>query len=238
MNKYLAEFIGTLLLVFVGLGSAIFDGKSIGALGIGLAFGLTLLALVYVIGPISGCHINPAVTIGAALSGRMKASDVFPYWIAQVLGGISGFGFLALIMMGSPTPDMVHSSAVAASNGFGDHSPAGFSMAAVFVAEIMVTFVLVLTVLGATSVAAPAGFAGIPIGLALVVGHYVAIPIDNASINPARSIASAIYAGDWALSQLWLFIVAPLVGGVIAALVYKIVENRLSPSIKTELERS
>jgi aquaporin Z len=228
MNKYLAEFIGTLLLVFVGLGSAIFDGKSVGALGISLAFGLTLLALAYAIGPISGCHINPAVTLGAAIAGRMKGSDVVPYWIAQVLGGISGFGFLALIMIGSSTPDMVHSSALATSNGFGDHSPAGYNMAAAFVAEAVLTFVLVLTVLGATATAAPSGFAGIPIGMALAVANIVGIPVTNASINPARSIAPAIYAGDWALSQLWLFIVAPLVGGVLAALIYKMVENRSS----------
>jgi aquaporin Z len=226
MNKYLAEFIGTLLLVFVGLGAAIFDGKSIGALGIGLAFGLTLLALVYVIGPISGCHINPAVTIGAALAGRMKGSDVIPYWIAQFLGGTCGFGFLALIMMSAPTPDMVHASAVATSNGFGDHSPSGYGMAAAFVTEIFVTFVLVFTVLGSTASRAPAGFAGIAIGFALFVGHLVAIPIDNASINPARSLAPAIYAGGWALSSLWLFILAPLVGGVLAALIYRMIEGR------------
>ena len=226
MNKYLAEFIGTLLLVFVGLGSAIFDGKAIGALGISLAFGLTLLALAYAIGPISGCHINPAVTLGAALAGRMKGSDVIPYWIAQVLGGICGFGFLAWIMMGAATPDMVHTAALGTANGYGDHSPAGFAMASAFVAETILTFVLVITVLGSTASAAPGGFAGIPIGMALGVANLVGIPITNASINPARSIAPAIYAQDWALSQLWLFIVAPLLGGVIAAFVFKIIESR------------
>jgi aquaporin Z len=226
MNKYLAEYVGTLVLVFVGLGSAIFDGKSIGALGISLAFGLTLLALAYAIGPISGCHINPAVTLGAALAGRMKNSDVIPYWIAQCLGGISGFGFLALIMMGASTPDMVHASAAATSNGFGDHSPAGYGMAAAFVAEAVCTFILVITVLGSTAAKAPGGFAGIPIGMALAVANMVAIPVTNASINPARSLGPAIYAGGWALSQLWLFIVAPLVGGVLAALIYKLIEDR------------
>ena len=223
MNKYVAEFVGTLLLVFVGIGTAIFDGKSVGALGISLAFGFTLLALVYAIGPISGCHINPAVTLGCAIAGRMKGSDVVPYWIAQVLGGISGFGFLAVIMLGSTTPDMVHASAAATANGFGDHSPGGFGMGAAFMAEAMLTFVLVLTVLGSTAKAAPAGFAGIPIGMALAVANFVAIPITNASINPARSIGPAVYAGDWAASQLWLFIVAPLVGGVLAAFIYKFV---------------
>ena len=226
MNKYLAEFIGTLLLVFVGLGSAIFDGKSIGALGISLAFGLTLVAMAYAIGPISGCHINPAVTLGAALSGRMKSSDVLPYWIAQVLGGICGFGFLALIMMGSGVAGMTHTSALATANGFAEHSPAGYSMGAAFVTETLTTFLLVFTVLGTTAAAAPAGFAGIPIGMSLALANFVAIPITNASINPARSIGPAIYAGDWALSQLWLFIIAPLVGGVIASFVYKLLENR------------
>jgi aquaporin Z len=226
MNKYLAEFIGTLLLVLCGVGSAIFDGKSIGALGISLTFGLVLVALVYAIGPISGCHINPAVTLGAAIAGRMKGSDVVPYWIAQLLGGISGFGFLALIMIGSPTPDMVHTSALATSNGFGDHSPGGYGMGASFVAEAVLTFVLALTVLGATSPMAPSGFAGIPIGFALAAINIVGIPITNGSFNPARSLGPAVYAGDWALAQLWLFIVAPLVGGVLAAFVYKIVEKR------------
>lgn len=226
MNKYLAEFVGTLLLVFVGLGSAIFDGKNIGALGISLAFGLTLLALAYAIGPISGCHINPAVTLGAALAGRMKSSDVVPYWIAQFLGGVSGFGFLALIMLGAATPDMVHSAAAATANGYGDHSPAGYGVAAAFVAEALLTFVLVLTVLGSTAAKAPSGFAGIPIGMALAVANLVGIPITNASINPARSLGPAIYAGGWALGQLWLFILAPLAGGILAALIYRMIDDR------------
>lgn len=228
MNKYIAEFFGTLLLVFVGVGSAIFDGKDIGHLGISLAFGFTLLALVYAIGPISGCHINPAVTVGVALAGRMKGSDVIPYWIAQALGGISGFGFLALIMIGAPSSsgDMVHASAAATANGFGDHSPAGYGMAAAFVAEAVLTFVLVFTVLGSTAKDAPGGFAGIPIGMALAVANFVGIPITNASINPARSLGPAIYAGGWALSQLWLFIAAPIVGGILAALIYRLIENR------------
>ncbi len=226
MNKYMAEFVGTLLLVFVGLGTAIFDGKSVGALGISLAFGFTLLALAYAIGPISGCHINPAVTLGAAIAGRMRGSDVIPYWIAQVLGAISGFGFLAVIMRGAPTPDMVHTAALATANGYDAHSPAGFTMVAAFVAEALLTFVLVLTVLGSTAPAAASSTAGIPIGLALAVTNFVSIPITNASINPARSIAPAIYAGGWALEQLWLFIAAPLVGGLLAAFVYKLLEGR------------
>jgi len=227
MNKYIAEYVGTLLLIFIGLGSAIFAGKNIGWLGISLAFGLTLLALAYAIGPISGCHINPAVTLGAVLAGRMNGADVVPYWIAQVLGGISGFGCLALIMMGG-APDMVHTAALATANGFGDHSPGGFSMAAGFWAELFLTFVLVLTVIGSTASAAPSGFAGIPIGMALAIANIVGIPITNASINPARSIAPVIYAGDWTWSQLWLFIVAPLLGGVLAAFVYRLIGNRAS----------
>ena len=233
MNKYIAEFFGTLVLVFVGLGTAIFSGKDVGHLGISLAFGFTLLAMVYTIGPISGCHINPAVTAGCALAGRMKGSDVIPYWIAQILGGICGFGFLALIMHGAGTESItttpsafVHASAQAVSNGYGDHSPAGYSIAAAFIAELILTFVLVLTVLGSTASSAPSGFAGLAIGIALAITNFVAIPITNASINPARSIAPAIYAGDWALAQLWLFIVAPIVGGILAALIYKAIETR------------
>lgn len=231
MNKYIAEFVGTLLLVLVGLGTAIFDGKDVGHLGISLAFGFALITLAYAIGPISGCHINPAVTIGAAVAGRMKGSDVLPYIIAQALGGISGFGFIALILMGAggPGPDgdsLVHASAVATANGFGDHSPAGFGLMASFVAEALMTFMLVLTVLGSTASGAPSGFAGIPIGIGLAVANLVAIPITNASINPARSLGPAIYAGGWALGQLWLFILAPIAGGILAALVYKVIENR------------
>lgn len=238
MNRYLAEFIGTLLLVFVGVGTAAFAGKSVGALGIAFAFGLVLLALAYAIGPISGCHINPAVTLGAAVAGRMKGSDVIPYWIAQFLGGICGFGFLAWILIGasSATPgvtnmggtDFLHATAASVSNGFGDHSPSGYNMTAAFVAETICTFVLVFTVLGSTATGAPSGFAGIPIGMALLIANLVAIPITNASINPARSLGPAIYAGGWALSQLWLFILAPLLGGLIAALVYRMIENRSS----------
>jgi aquaporin Z len=236
MNKYLAEFFGTLVLVFAGVGTAIFDGKGSGAVGISLAFGLVLLALVYTIGPISGCHVNPAVTLGAALAGRMKGSDVVPYWIAQLVGGICGFGCLAVILMGSPSAasgatsvggtDFLHATAAAVSNGFGAHSPSGYGMGAAFFTEALATFILVFTVLGSSAAAAPAGFPGLAIGVALAVGNLVAIPVTNASINPARSIGPAIYAGGWAMSQLWLFIVAPLVGGIIAAIIYRWIEKR------------
>jgi aquaporin Z len=236
MNKYLAEFFGTLVLVFIGVGTAVFDGKGSGAVGISLAFGLVLLALVYAIGPISGAHVNPAVTLGAALAGRMKGGDVVPYWIAQVLGGICGFGCLAVILMGSPSAvsgatsvggtDFLHATAAAVSNGFGDHSPSGYAMGAAFFMEAVATFVLVFTVLGSTAASAPSGFAGVAIGVALAVANLVAIPVTNASINLARSIGPAIYAGGWAVSQLWLFIVAPLVGGIVAAVIYRWIEKR------------
>ena len=237
MNKYIAEFVGTLVLVLIGLGTAVFDGGNVGHLGISLAFGFALLAMVYTIGPVSGCHINPAVTVGAWLAGRMKASDVVPYFVAQILGAICGFGFLALILDGATNIQIgssanlsgsaaVHAAAAAVSNGYADHSAIGASLAAAFIAELLLTFVLVITVLGATASAAPSGFAGLAIGIALAIANFVAIPITNASINPARSIAPAIYAGDWALGQLWLFIVAPLAGAILAAFVYRLVAGR------------
>lgn len=225
MKNYAAEFVGTFVLVFAGVGSAALAGKTIGAVGISLTFGLTLLAMAYAIGPISGCHINPAVTVGLAAARRCKWSDVPGYLIAQVLGGISGFGTLVVVLKsaaGGYTPAV----AAAVSNGFGEHSPGGYGAGGAFVAEAVLTFVLVLTVLGTTAPKAPAGFAGIPIGLALAVANFVAIPVTNASINPARSIAPAIYAGNWALAQLWMFIVAPIIGGIVAALFYNAVSEK------------
>jgi aquaporin Z len=240
MNRYIAEFIGTLVLVLIGLGTAVFDGGSVGHLGISLAFGFALLAMIYAIGPISGCHINPAVTVGAWLAGRMKAGDVVPYFIAQILGAICGFGFIALILNGVSSIQIgatanlsgsaaVHAAAQAVANGYGAHSAIGAGLGAAFIAELLLTFVLVLTVLGATATTAPNGFAGIAIGTALAITNFVAIPITNASINPARSIAPAVYAGDWALGQLWLFIVAPVIGGIVAALVYRLMAGRTPP---------
>jgi aquaporin Z len=240
MNRYIAEFIGTLVLVLIGLGTAVFDGESVGHLGISLAFGFALLAMIYAIGPISGCHINPAVTVGAWLAGRMKAGDVVPYFIAQILGAICGFGFIALILNGVSSIQIgatanlsgsaaVHAAAQAVTNGYSAHSAIGAGLGAAFIAELLLTFVLVLTVLGATATTAPNGFAGIAIGTALAITNFVAIPITNASINPARSIAPAVYAGDWALGQLWLFIVAPVIGGIVAALVYRLMAGRTAP---------
>lgn len=230
MKKYGAELFGTFVLIFGGLGAALFEGSKIGYLGISLAFGIALLAMAYAIGPISGCHINPAVTIGAAVAGRLKWSDVAGYIVAQVLGAACACGTLVLIFQNGFSGGAGPGAMVGLANGFGDHSPsgsaAGFGALAAFVAEMVATFVLVLTVLGATSSKAPAGFAGIPIGLSLALGNLVIIPITNASINPARSIGPAIYAQGWAFEQLWLFIVAPVVGGILAALVYRLIEER------------
>lgn len=224
MNRYIAEFVGTWVLMVAGIGTAMYDGKGEGHLGISLAFGFALLALVYVIGPVSGCHINPAVTIGLAVAKRFSWSEVPWYVIAQVLGGICAFGTLVLVLFINGKYDQ--SLAVAVANGYDANSSLGVGWAGAFIVEAFMTMVLVFTVLGATAEGAPAGFAGIPIGIALAVANFVAIPVTNASINPARSIGPAIYAGGDALTQLWLFIVAPIVGGVIAALVYGLLRKK------------
>ena len=230
MKRYGAELIGTFVLMFGGLGAALFEGSKIGYLGIAAAFGVALVAMVYAIGPISGCHLNPAVTIGAAVAGRTKWSDVIGYIIAQALGAACACGTLVLIFQNGFTGGTGPGAMVALANGFGDHSPsgaaAGFGTLAAFVAEMIATFVLVLTVLGATSSKAPSGFAGIPIGLALALGNLVIIPITNASINPVRSLGPAIYAQGWAFEQLWLFFAAPIAGGILAALLYRLVNSR------------
>jgi aquaporin Z len=222
MNKYGAEFVGTFVLVFGGIGSAVLDGSKIGYLGVGLAFGFALLAMAYTVGPISGCHINPAVTLGLLLSKKMDAKDVPGYIVAQVLGGIAGAAVVLVIAKGQAEG---YDPALAgfASNGYGLHSPGGYDMMSAFLTETFLTGLLVLTVLGTTDIKAPVGFAGIPIGLVLVTIHFFGIPVDNLSANPARSIATAVFTGGWALQQLWLFIVAPLVGGAIAAVVYRVI---------------
>lgn len=220
MKKYLAESIGTFVLVFGGVGSAVLAGKDIGFLGVSLAFGLSLLAMVYAIGPISGCHINPAVTLGLLLSEKMERRDVVGYIVAQIAGAIVAAGILVLIaqgIVGGYNPAVGGLGA----NGYAAHSPGGYSLAAAFLAEVVLTFFLVFTVLRATDIAAPVGFAGIPIGLVLTLIHLVGIPVTNTSVNPARSIASAVFVGGWALSQLWLFIIAPLLGAAIAAGAYR-----------------
>jgi len=215
MKKYLAELVGTFVLVFCGVGAAAISGDKIGIVGISLTFGLTLVAMAYAIGPISGCHINPAVTIGLAVAGRMRWADVPGYVIAQVIGGIAGAGALLPIVSGG--------IAATANSIQGDYTVLGG-----FLTEALLTMVLVLTVIGATARIAPAGLAGIPIGLALAVTNFVAIPVTNASINPARSIGPALYSGGSgdAVSQLWLFIVAPIVGGIVAALIYMVIRDK------------
>src|SRR6266567_5263504 len=219
MKKYLAETVGTFVLVFGGCGSAVLAGDKIGFLGVSFAFGLSLLAMVYVIGPISGCHINPAVTIGLLISKRMKASQAPGYIVAQIVGAILASAVLLLIVKGAPGG---YDPAVAgfAANGYGIHSPGQYNLLSAFMVEIVLTFFLVFTVLGATDLRAPVGFAGIAIGLVLTLIHLVGIPVTNTSVNPARSIGPAVFVGGWALSQLWLFIVAPTIGAAIASAVY------------------
>lgn len=219
--KYAAELFGTMVLVFAGLGTAVLAGSKVGLVGISFAFGLTLVAMIYTIGPISGCHINPAVTLGLLLSKKIKAAEAAGYMVVQVIGAIIGAGLVLAIAKGapgfSPTPENF------GINGYGAHSPGQYSLIAAFLTEALFTMLLVITVLGATSAKAPAGFAGLAIGLALTVTNLASIPITNASINPARSIGPAVFVGGWALEQLWLFIVAPLAGGVLAAIVYAVI---------------
>jgi aquaporin Z len=219
MKRYLAELVGTFVLVFGGCGSAVLAGEYIGFTGVSLAFGLSLLAMVYTVGPISGCHVNPAVTLGLLLTRKFEARDVPGYVIAQILGAVIAAGVIVAIAQGSPAGYDASAQGLAA-NGFGAHSPGGFNMTAAFVAEVVLTFFLVITVLGATDIKAPVGFAGVAIGLVLTLIHLVGIPVTNTSVNPARSIGPAVWVGDWAVQQLWLFIVAPLVGAALAALVY------------------
>lgn len=225
MNKYGAEFFGTFWLVLGGCGSALFSaglpGVGIGYLGVALAFGLTVLTMAFAIGHISGCHLNPAVSLGLWVGGRFPARDLAPYIIAQVLGGLLAGGVLYLIATGKLGFDLKSSGF--ACNGFGDHSPEGYSMQAALIAEVVLTAMFVLVIMGATDVRAPKGFAPIAIGLCLTLIHLICIPITNTSVNPARSTGVAVYMGGWAISQLWLFWVAPLAGGVLGALVYRVI---------------
>src|SRR5918911_3587344 len=219
MKRYIAELVGTFVLVFGGCGSAVLAGDKIGFLGVALAFGLSLLAMAYAIGPISGRHINPAVTVGLLLSKKMDARYAVGYIVAQVVGAVVAVGVLLLIAKGVPTGYDPTVGGFAA-NGYGEHSPGHYSLGAALIAEIVLTGFLILTVLGATDISAPVGFAGIPIGLVLVLIHLVGIPVTNTSVNPARSIGPALFVGGWALAQLWLFVIAPLIGAVLAAAVY------------------
>lgn len=224
MKRYVAEAVGTFVLVFGGCGSAVLAGEKIGFLGVSLAFGLSLLAMAYTIGPISGCHVNPAVTLGLVLSKKLESRYALGYVVAQVVGAVVGAGVLLMIAKGLPTGYDPGVAGLAA-NGYAEHSPAHYSLGAAFLVEIVLTAFLVLTVLGATDINSPVGFAGIPIGLVLVLIHLVGIPVTNTSVNPARSIGPAVFVGGWALQQLWLFVIAPLIGAVLAAGLFRAIRG-------------
>ncbi|MGB2637190.1 MAG: aquaporin Z [Candidatus Acidiferrum sp.] len=220
-KKLAAEFFGTFWLVFGGCGAAVLDAAfpqlGIGFLGVAFAFGLTVLTMVYTIGHISGCHLNPAVSVGLACGKRFPWSELLPYIVAQVVGALAASGVLFLIASGK---DGFSLTGGFASNGYGIHSPGGYSLLACFVAEVVLTFFFLLVIHGATDTRVPGGFAGIAIGLALTLIHLIGIPVTNTSVNPARSTGPAIFVGGWALAQLWLFWVAPIIGGALGGLVY------------------
>ncbi|WP_424196102.1 aquaporin Z [Ampullimonas aquatilis] len=222
MKQYGAEFLGTFWLVLGGCGSAVlavaFPHVGIGLHGVSLAFGLTVLTMAYAVGHISGGHFNPAVSIGLYAGGRFPASKLVPYIVAQVLGAIVAAGVLYLIASGAAGFDV---SKGFASNGYGEHSPGGYSLQAALITEVVMTMFFLIVILGATDKRAPAGFAPIPIGLALTLIHLISIPVTNTSVNPARSTGVALFVGDWALSQLWLFWLAPIAGAVLGALAYR-----------------
>ncbi len=225
MKKLISEFIGTLWLVLGGCGSAVlaagFPELGIGFVGVSLAFGLTVLTMAYAIGHISGCHLNPAVSIGLFIGGRFDKKDLIPYIIAQVLGAIAGAGILYVIATGKSGFEIGGFAA----NGYGEHSPGGYSMLSALVTEVVMTFMFLIIILGATDAKAPGKFAGMAIGLGLTLIHLISIPVTNTSVNPARSTSQAIFAGGWALEQLWLFWVAPIVGAILAGVVYKIISS-------------
>ena len=241
-KRAMAEFLGTFWLVLGGCGSAVlaaaFPNLGIGFTGVALAFGLTVLTMAYAIGHVSGCHLNPAVSVGLVAGGRFPAAELVPYVIAQVLGAIAGAGVLCVIASGKAGFDV---SAGFASNGYGEHSPGGYSLGAALVCEIVMTFFFLLVILGATDRRAPAGLAGLAIGLCLTLIHLISIPVTNTSVNPARSTGPAIFAGGWALGQLWLFWVAPIVGAAVAGAVYRSVfEDRgvREPSLREALSKT
>ena len=222
MQQYCAEFWGTFWLVLGGCGSAVlaaaFPELGIGLLGVALAFGLTVVTMAYAIGHISGCHLNPAVTVGLWVGGRFETRQVAPYILAQVLGGLLAGGMLYLIASGQPGFDV---SAGFAANGYAEHSPGGYSLLSGLVTEVVMTMMFLLIIMGATDKRAPQGFAPLAIGLGLTLIHLISIPVTNTSVNPARSTAVALFVGDWAIMQLWLFWLAPLLGGSLGALLYR-----------------
>jgi len=234
-SKLIAEFFGTFWLVFGGCGSAVLSAKfmatagvtpinlGIGLVGVSLAFGLTVLTMAYANGHVSGCHLNPAVSVGLCVGGRFKMSELVPYVISQVLGAIAGAAVLAMIASGQAG---FSTAGGFAANGYGEHSPGQYSLQAAFVAEAVLTFFFLLIILGATDSRAPAGFAPIAIGLGLTLIHLIGIPVTNLSVNPARSTGPAFFAGTWAISQLWLFWIAPTVGAVAAGVIYPMIAGR------------
>jgi len=231
LNRTLAEFLGTFLLVFGGCGSAVlaaaFPEVGIGLVGVSLAFGLTVLTMAYAVGRVSGGHFNPAVTVGLLTARRIRAADLVPYMIAQLAGAIAASAVLLLIASGKPGYSLAVNGLAA--NGYGDHSPGGYSMLAGFVIETVLTFFFLLIILGSTEKRAPQGFAPIAIGLALTLIHLISIPVTNTSVNPARSLGPAVFVGGWALTQLWLFWVAPIIGAVLAGLVYPLLARGTEP---------
>nr|WP_321454243.1 aquaporin Z [uncultured Carboxylicivirga sp.] len=224
MKKYLAEFFGTFWLVLGGCGSAVlaaaFPDVGIGLLGVSLAFGLSVVTMAYGIGHISGAHLNPAVTVGLWVGGRMDKKDVVPYIISQCVGAIIAAGVLYVIATGNGSE-----IGGFAANGYGEHSPGGYSMIAAIVSEFVMTMIFLIVIMGATDDAAPKGFGGIAIGLTLTLIHLISIPVTNTSVNPARSLSQALFVGDWALAQLWLFIVIPIAGATVGALIYKAMKS-------------
>lgn len=222
MKKYTAEFFGTFWLVLGGCGSAViaaaFPNVGIGLLGVALAFGLTVLTMAFAIGHISGCHLNPAVSVGLWAGGRFPANQLLPYIVAQVVGAVAAAGVLFIIASGTAGFDV---SSGFASNGYGAHSPGGYSLTAALVTEIVMTMMFLLVILGATDKRAPQGLAPVAIGLCLTLIHLISIPVTNTSVNPARSTGVALFVGDWAIAQLWLFWIAPIVGALLGATVYK-----------------
>lgn len=225
MKKLIAESIGTAWLVLGGCGSAVlaaaYPDLGIGFVGVSLAFGLTVLTMVYAIGHISGCHLNPAVSVGLWIGGRFPKKDLLPYIIAQIIGGILGASILYIVAIGNGNPNL----GTFAANGYGMHSPGGYDLISALVIEMVLTFMFLFVILGATHAKAPKGFAGIAIGLALTLIHLISIPVTNTSVNPARSISQAVFVQGWAIDQLWLFILAPLVGAALAGVAYTFVSK-------------
>ena len=234
-NRLAAEFVGTMWLVLGGCGSAVlaaaFPSLGIGFVGVSLAFGLTVLTMAYAIGHVSGCHLNPAVSLGLVVGGRFKAKDLLPYVVAQVAGAVVAAGVLYLIASGKAGFDLKGGFA---SNGYEEHSPGGYSLTTALVCEFVMTFFFLMIILGATDERAPSGFAPIAIGLGLTLIHLISIPVTNTSVNPARSTGPAIFVGGWALSQLWLFWIAPLLGAALAGVVYRIVSGEPSQAAGIE----